>query len=93
MNMCMHALVNYFVSRYFWSACCFFFVSLIVLLCHNYLFVFVQYILSILLCALQEDDVEISPVEVDDALVIEDDEVSEDDDDDQDDVCGHKIYC
>ncbi|GJZ50888.1 E3 ubiquitin protein ligase UPL3 isoform X1 [Tanacetum coccineum] len=39
----------------------------------------------------EEEDVEISPVEVDEALVIEDDEVSEDDDDDQDDVCGHKF--
>ncbi|GJY79596.1 hypothetical protein Tco_0485397 [Tanacetum coccineum] len=34
-----------------------------------------------------EEDVEISPIEVDDALVIEDDGVSEDDDDEQDDVC------
>ncbi|GKF02420.1 hypothetical protein Tco_0029343, partial [Tanacetum coccineum] len=34
-----------------------------------------------------EEDVEISPIEVNDALVIKDDGVSEDDDDEQDDVC------
>ncbi|GKD55064.1 hypothetical protein Tco_1288451, partial [Tanacetum coccineum] len=36
--------------------------------------------------SMSEEDVEISPVEVDEALVIEDDEVSKDDDDDQDDA-------
>ncbi|GJY72816.1 hypothetical protein Tco_0477247 [Tanacetum coccineum] len=35
----------------------------------------------------EEEDVEISPIEVNDALVIKDDGVSEDDDDEQDDVC------
>ncbi|KAI3780949.1 hypothetical protein L2E82_10943 [Cichorium intybus] len=34
----------------------------------------------------EDDDVDISPVDIDDALVIEDDEISEDDDDDHDDV-------
>ena len=30
---------------------------------------------------------DISPVEIDDALVIEDDDISDDDDDDHEDVC------
>lgn len=30
---------------------------------------------------------DISPAEIDDALVIEDDDISDDEDDDQDDVC------
>ncbi|GJW08453.1 hypothetical protein Tco_1570876 [Tanacetum coccineum] len=37
--------------------------------------------------SVEEEDVEISPIEVNDALVIKDDGVSEDDDDEQDDVC------
>lgn len=32
---------------------------------------------------------DISPVEIDDALVIEDDDISDDEDDDHDDVCNH----
>lgn len=31
---------------------------------------------------------DISPVEIDDALVIEDDDISDDEDDDHDDVCS-----
>lgn len=31
---------------------------------------------------------DISPVEIDDALVIEDDDISDDDDDDHEDVCA-----
>ncbi|CAI9104744.1 OLC1v1003485C2 [Oldenlandia corymbosa var. corymbosa] len=36
----------------------------------------------------EDEDLDISPVEIDDALVIEDDDISDDDDDDQDDVLG-----
>lgn len=42
--------------------------------------------LDISLSAMQDDDLDISPVELDEALVIEDDDISEDDDD-HDDVC------
>lgn len=35
----------------------------------------------------QDDELDISPVEIDDALVIEDDDISDDDEDDRDDVC------
>lgn len=41
-----------------------------------------------LIFPLQDEELDISPVEIDDALVIEDDDISDDeDDDDQDDVC------
>lgn len=41
-----------------------------------------------LLCKLQDDELDISPVEIDEGLVIEDDDISDDDDDDDnDDVC------
>lgn len=36
---------------------------------------------------LQDDELDISPVEIDEGLVIEDDEISDDDDDENDDVC------
>lgn len=36
---------------------------------------------------LQDEELDISPVEIDDALVIEDDDISDDDDDEHDDVC------
>lgn len=41
------------------------------------------------MCTLQDDELDISPVEIDEGLVIEDDEISDDDDDDDenDDVC------
>lgn len=34
------------------------------------------------MCTLQDDELDISPVEIDEGLVIEDDEISDDDDDD-----------
>jgi len=36
---------------------------------------------------LQDEDLDISPVEIDEALVIEDDDISDDEDDDHEDVC------
>ncbi|KNA15559.1 hypothetical protein SOVF_097120 [Spinacia oleracea] len=36
----------------------------------------------------EDEDLEMSPVDIDDALVIEDDDISDDEDDDQDDVLG-----
>lgn len=36
---------------------------------------------------LQDEELDISPVEIDDALVIEDDDISDEDDDEHDDVC------
>jgi len=35
----------------------------------------------------QDEDLDISPVEIDEALVIEDDDISDDEDDDNEDVC------
>lgn len=40
------------------------------------------------MCTLQDDELDISPVEIDEGLVIEDDEISDDDDDENDDVCN-----
>lgn len=40
-----------------------------------------------MLYTLQDDELDISPVEIDEGLVIEDDEISDDDDDENDDVC------
>lgn len=37
------------------------------------------------LCTLQDDELDISPVEIDEALMIDDDDISDDDDDDDDD--------
>jgi hypothetical protein len=37
---------------------------------------------------MQDEELDISPVEIDDALVIEDDDISDDEDDDHEDVCG-----
>lgn len=37
-------------------------------------------------CFLQDEELDLSPVQIDDALLIEDDDIS-DDDDDHDDVC------
>lgn len=36
---------------------------------------------------MQDEELDISPVEIDDALVIEDDDISDDEDDDHEDVC------
>jgi E3 ubiquitin-protein ligase TRIP12 len=36
---------------------------------------------------LKDEELDISPVEIDDALVIEDDDISDDEDDDHEDVC------
>lgn len=47
------------------------------------------------LCKLQDDELDISPVEIDEGLVIGDDDMSDDDDDDDDndDVCCVIIPC
>lgn len=39
----------------------------------------------------QDEDLEMSPVDVDDALVIEEEEMSEDEDDDHDGVCNFNL--
>ena len=42
---------------------------------------------------LQDDELDISPVEIDDALVIEDDDISDDDEDDREDVNFYYPFC
>ena len=40
---------------------------------------------------MQDEDLDVSPVEIDDALVIEDDDITDEDEDDHDDVCDGKF--
>ena len=52
------------------------------------LILFASYCLHYSHCLyLQDEDLDMSPVDIDDALVIEDDDISDDEDDDQEDVC------
>jgi E3 ubiquitin-protein ligase TRIP12 len=43
------------------------------------------------LYALQDEELEISPVDIDDALVIEEDDISDDEDDDNEDVLDDSL--
>lgn len=52
-------------------------------------FLFLHFWIVLVFCGvLQDDELDISPVEIDDALVIEDDDLSDDDEDDREDVCS-----
>jgi len=44
------------------------------------------------LYALQDEELEISPVDIDDALVIEEDDISDDEDDDNEDVSCPLVF-